>query len=342
MSSPRPGSQRAAMLVLPMTLILVACTGTAPSGTPQAAAPSAPGATSGSSLPAPTVLPTMPAGVMAVLETPFRASGLIEGAGLIWAEDHAETQTVYAIDPATGEVAGSQALGRPCDLVAVDGMVWAADNASGTLVEIDPETFEVGRTVDGLAGPCGPQTTDGALWVAVDGGIARVDLDDLSTTVTELGDAAFPGIGEPMWAMEFGSGALHRMNLRTGASTLDIDAPGGPQEMVPPVVGFDSLWVANAGAGKVFRLDPATGEVQAEVAATVPTRLLATTDAIWASSYPHGTIQRIDPSTNEVVFKVRLGGNLNGLAEVAGSVWVSDTLAGRLYEIDLAAVGIFE
>lgn len=339
MPSPRPGMLLAPAICGALVAVLVACSGPAPSTATAPASPS----TSSSASEAPratTFQPTPPPGVTSTIATTFRASGLIESGGLIWAEDHAETQTVYAIDPASGEVVGSVAMGRPCDLATVDGMVWAADLDGGAVLEIDPATFTITRTADGLSGPCGPQVAGGAVWVAVDQGYARVDLADLSTTITELGDAAFPGNGEPLWAMEYRTGALHRVNLKSGAPVVDIEAPGGPQEMVPPAIGFESLWVADAAAGTVFRLDPTTGEIQAEVTATVPTRLLVTSDAVWASSYPQGTIQRIDPATNEVVFRVRIGGNLNGMAAAGGRVWVADTLGGGLYGIDPTAVGI--
>ena len=53
-------------------------------------------------------------------------------------------------------------------------------------------------------------------------------------------------------------------------------------------------------------------------------------------------VERIDPATNEVVFHVRLGGNLNGITEGFGGIWVADTASGILYRIDAAASGVYD
>ena len=44
--------------------------------------------------------------------------------------------------------------------------------------------------------------------------------------------------------------------------------------------------------------------------------------ALWAANYADGTVARIDPATNEVT-RMRMPGNLQGIAAGAGSAWVS-------------------
>jgi streptogramin lyase len=84
------------------------------------------------------------------------------------------------------------------------------------------------------------------------------------------------------------------------------------------------------------------GRLEAEIEASRPTRFLATADSLWLTSYPEGVVERIDPGTNEVVFHARLGGNLNGITEGDGAIWVGDTALGKLFRVDPAATGTFD
>jgi hypothetical protein len=61
---------------------------------------------------------------------------------------------------------------------------------------------------------------------------------------------------------------------------------------------------------------------------------------VWTTSYPLGVVERIDPATNEIVFRAKLGGNLNGITEGFGAIWVVDTRSGILYRIDQSSTVI--
>ena len=296
------------------------------------------------STPAPgaSVSPTLPPGVVDVIDTTFRASGILAAEGLLWAEDHAQTSTVYAVEPETGETVGSIPLLRPCDVAAADGSIWAADLDAGKLLEIDPETFEIANEVSGLSGPCGVVSVAGSLWMVVDNGIARVDPKNRTASVTDLGGGFFPGVGTPLWASAYGSGELARIDVDTGDAVVRIPPPGGSSEMIGLAVGFESLWASHETAGRIFRLDPESGAVEAEIDVAQPSRLLITDDSVWLTSYATGKVVRIDPHTNEVVYRAFLRGNINGITLGFGSVWVSDTANGMLYRLEPQATGIFE
>jgi streptogramin lyase len=337
----RPSRVQIGLVVLGSALL--ACGGPATTGG------SSPATTRGSPTAGPTVAPansvspTLPPGILAKLTLDSPPSGIVAAGDYIWFEDHARTNAVYAIDPETGETAGSVQLVRPCDFVQVGDVLWTADLDASKLVAIDLETFEIVREAPGLAGPCGPVFTGGSIWLTVTEGLARVDPEDGTSTMTELdGGGAFPGTGKPLWAATYGSGDLHRINLETGASVLDIPSPGGQSEFSHLAIGFDSLWLGNEGTKKLYRLDPTTGEILAETPIATPARILVTADSVWVTSYTGGMVERVDPTTNEVVYRVRLGGNINGLAEGFGSIWVGDTLTSLLYRIDPAATGLTE
>jgi outer membrane protein assembly factor BamB len=155
-----------------------------------------------------------------------------------------------------------------------------------------------------------------------------------------LGGGAFPGAGTPLWAAKYESGDLLRVDTKSGAIKRTVSPPGDAVEGPPIAVGFDALWFGNVSSRRVYQLDPVTGAVEAEIATSMPARLLVTADGVWLTSYDEGMVERIDPATNAVVYRARLGGNINGITEGFGGVWVSDTGRGRLYRLDPAATGV--
>jgi streptogramin lyase len=179
---------------------------------------------------------------------------------------------------------------------------------------------------------------DGALWSVVDEGLARMDLATETVVTIELGGGAFPGSGSPLWATRYDTGDLIRIDTTTGEPQLTIANPGGVAEGPSAAAGFDSVWVG--GSNRVYRLDPASGAVIAEIETAVVARLLVSATGVWVTSYDRGVVERIDPATNQVVFRAQLGGNPNGIAEGLGSIWVADTGRGLMFRIDPAAVGL--
>jgi DNA-binding beta-propeller fold protein YncE len=275
-----------------------------------------------------------------MLDIAPRPSGIAIADGLIWAEDHAATNRVYAIDPETGALVATIAVGRPCDIAWLDRRIWVADLDAGNLLWIDPKTRSVAGKVAGLHHPCGVQAISGAIWLAVDDGIARVDPVTGAARITSLTDgAAFPGSGQPLWAASFGSGDLVRIDPSSGKATLAVAHPGGGAEGPALAVGFDAVWVG-AAQDRVFRLDPESGAVEAEISASQPARFLATGSGLWLTSYERGVVERIDPTSNAVVFRSRFNGSINGIADGLGGIWVSDTTNGRLYLLDPNATGV--
>jgi streptogramin lyase len=274
-----------------------------------------------------------------MFDVSYRPSGILAAGSELWAEDHAATNAVYAIDPETGQANVKIGIPRPCDLAASDDRIWVADLDEGRLISIDATTHEFRDEVTGLEGPCGPQAADGAILLAVDEGLARVDPTTTEVVVLDLDGAAFPGSGVPMWAARFDSGDLIRIDPATGAAQPPVRHPAGRTEGPAIASGFDSLWVGGS-ADTVYRLDPETGEVQTSISTSQATRLLVTDESIWLTSYPEGVVERIDPERNEVVFRARLGGNLNGITEGFGGVWVADTAGGIFYRLDPGATGV--
>jgi streptogramin lyase len=279
--------------------------------------------------------PTLPPGITEV-RLSFRPSGLLVAGDLIWAEDHAASQSIYAVDPATGKPAATFQFTRPCDLVQAAGFIWVADVEDGTLTWIDPDAKTIGGAIPDLDGACAPQFVGGAIWVAVRSGIARIDPESREVAITELRAASFPGIGEPLWAVDFDFGDLNRIDPKTGKVLATVAYPGGVTMYNPTLSAFGSLWVGNSTTRSVYRLDPKSGAIQTSIPTIYPSRLFATADSVWLTSYDGGAVERIDPATNSVSFHADLGGNINGIGEGLGGVWVGDTMHRVLYRIDPA------
>ena len=106
---------------------------------------------------------------------------------------------------------------------------------------------------------------------------------------------------------------------------------------VPPMAG--TLWVADRSAGRVARMDAATGTVLADIrVGPFPNSIAVGDGAVWVGNEGDGSVSRIDPSTNQVVATIPIGqkGFLR-LAAGEGRVWVAACLDKLIAVIDPAA-----
>jgi DNA-binding beta-propeller fold protein YncE len=93
--------------------------------------------------------------------------------------------------------------------------------------------------------------------------------------------------------------------------------------------GAGSLWVGDALAETVYRIDPATNRVIAAV--KIPFGgcggLAANDQAVWSAGgcATSRDLTRIDPATNAVVKTIKLDGNVAEVALGHGAVWATTT-----------------
>ena len=90
------------------------------------------------------------------------------------------------------------------------------------------------------------------------------------------------------------------------------------------VDAFGSIWIADHVAGRILRLDPATGAVQATIQVRTGNWLWITPvrDQLWASVDELPLIQRIDPETNRVVARTPVR-TPDGRPFRVGNVWAA-------------------
>jgi len=123
-----------------------------------------------------------------------------------------------------------------------------------------------------------------------------------------------------------------------------LELPGSPDWLV---AAFGSVW-AKRDDGDVLRIDPASHEVLATIAADVTGPELcqgigADATSIWACSM--SDIVRIDPTTNEVVDVVKAGkiAVQGRLVSSAGRIWIiAGTNADQLVGVDSSSHGLGE
>lgn len=101
--------------------------------------------------------------------------------------------------------------------------------------------------------------------------------------------------------------------------------------------GAGSLWLARGSA--ISRVDPRSGRVLRDFAA--PARWLVFADgALWAADAGSGRVTKIDPAENKIVAHQNLHPWITDLAVGGGLVWVSVTPANAVFELSEDKLGV--
>lgn len=95
------------------------------------------------------------------------------------------------------------------------------------------------------------------------------------------------------------------------------------------------VWIANADAGSVSRLDASGNRTDLTVqVGTAPLRLVATGGAVWVSVFSDGTLRRVDSRTGRIADTVKVGAEPEGLTAAFGSLWLVLQASAELLRID--------
>jgi virginiamycin B lyase len=268
-------------------------------------------------------LVNFPAAGKVVASIPVPAvGGLVVGGGAVWVANM-NPRTVTRIDPDTNTVVATIALGDPdyswgpTRLAFGHGSLWALDGKSSSVLRIDPQANRVvasiplGEATQGSAASVGIVATSDAVWVAnrwgttqtPDGSVVRIDPQS--------------------------NRIVARVSL--GASPED----GGPTGIT---AGSGAIWVGVPSTNSVFRIDPASDSVVAEVPKLkcAGGQLAADEPSVWVADCT--AVHRIDTATNAIARTIPMpratGQGALGIAVGFGSVWVQ---AGPLVRIDPAS-----
>jgi peptide/nickel transport system substrate-binding protein len=215
------------------------------------------------------------------------------------------------LDGATGRVIShipTSAIKSPGDPLYVNGKFWVTNLEPYYLVEVDAKTGKVGRTIAPALPCCGGGAID----------------------------------GDTMWVTDFEHPVVVKIHIPSGREVDRFDLTDQLHDSAPDgfssiVVADGSLWLAGKDRGKVFRVNPANGKLQADVSEVYGSWVLAASqDAVWAASF--GGLDRIDPATNAVVHTdVSAGIGLGGaITTGAGFAWTANESRGVVYKVDAA------
>ena len=195
----------------------------------------------------------------------------------------------------------------------------------------------------------------GSVWVANDNGtVNRVDPQAdhiVGDTIRVAGEhaglrGAAVGAGA-VWVPIANHGALARIDVATTRVTATIPLGRPLRDPVGITATDDAVWVtccafeiAGRPAGKLIRVDPASGKVTARI--TLPEDPLAVAAApgeVWVATEEGGAI-RVDPASNRVA-KVFRGGPRGAAQTVAvgtdGVVWLANPGDGTVIRLDPSA-----
>jgi DNA-binding beta-propeller fold protein YncE len=150
--------------------------------------------------------------------------------------------------------------------------------------------------------------------------------------------------GEFAWGTIIPTGTVVRYDIAAGRETARR-VLGGQTEGIALAPDGGVLWVGANQAGKVYRLDPETLEVQGEVeAGPVPIRVAAHPGGRWlvSSNFGSGGLSVIDAASNEMAREVPVSGE-QGAAQVTlvfsadGSrLYAAETATDTIAEVDFA------
>ena len=117
-----------------------------------------------------------------------------------------------------------------------------------------------------------------------------------------------------------------------GAIKATVALRAAPTDMV---AGFGSLWVTEALAGDVVRIDPSAHRVLARIPLGArPSRIVAGGRAVWVLDPVSHTVSAIDPATDTVAQTIAVAGGASDVAFDAGRLWVLDRRDGTVSRLD--------
>ena len=114
--------------------------------------------------------------------------------------------------------------------------------------------------------------------------------------------------------------------------TATVPLPPSPTAVA---AGLGALWVAEAHAGLVARVDPQHRAIAATIpVGTRPSRIVVADGRVWVLDRVSRTVSAIDPNNDTIAQTVAVGGDPSDIVVSAGSLWVTDHSHDTISRID--------
>lgn len=249
-----------------------------------------------------------------------------------------DDNAVAIVDLGSGrEVAPGPLRSRPTAAAVGAGSFWLTASDAGTVSRVDPATGAVTQTIAVGDGPGGVAVGGGAVWVAngLDATVSRIDPTTervVQTIAVGDGPAAVAVSRDAVWVANALGSSVSRLALDTGAVMSTRSIGSRPSDLA---IGAGAVWVASERENRVLRLDPTSGRVQQSIpVGTGPRAITVGQGAVWVVNGLDGTISRIDPQRDVVTDTLPVGDGPIDLAFAGGRLWVAIEHAGTLIEVD--------
>jgi YVTN family beta-propeller protein len=263
---------------------------------------------------------------------------VLVGQDAVWVANAAQG-TVSRVDPASNTVTRTIPVGRhPVRLAAGFGSIWVANQTSQTVSRIDVRTGQPQATipVTGHIPVNDLAVGEDTVWVRA--GNRLLALDPATNTMAdrtgdwEVGGAGIAVVDRLLWLSGntfSGAGQIVRVDPAT-SRVVDRFTTAGSGALA---VGGGSVWQAGITTQTIYRYDPSSKRLLAQIPLGVVAKYLTAEDgSLWVSS-DSGRVTRIDMATNTATGTFQVGGRAPAVAVGHGSVWILDTANAALLRV---------
>jgi YVTN family beta-propeller protein len=246
--------------------------------------------------------------------------------------------TIVALD-STGKVVDVRRVpAGPVALTSDGETLWVAALDAGVLVASPIDGTGNGQTIGRVRRPTGITTGGDQIWAAdaFDQTVTMIDAQSGDTTRTLHMPSPAIGFGAgAAWVVDDIGDIVVRLDPQSGdtVATVALDAGAYPSAIA---VGNDAVWVTNAGAHTVTRIDPSANAI---VGSAIPLRMVPDSVGlgvhdVWIGSRASDSVLRLDPQTNAVSATVPVCNQPRAVAADGATVWVACAGQGEVWHLD--------